>query len=141
MMHRYTGILTYATDNIGRVRQTANAVTRASFSTGLFAVAIEDANAHTVHLLANRRFNYQARDSPAGLLAREKWTSDWFGRFEGPVYLGCPRIFGVPREIGIALICPRGLAFVVLEFLLGDTFYQFPCRRLGPTRAPAQNRV
>ena len=127
-MHRYSGIFTYLTDNSGRIHQQVNVVLQVSFFPGHFEVFVEDEGAHSVHNLRNRRFNYQARDSPQDLLARAKWRSEWFDRFEGPAYLAYPRVTGVPREIRFTLICSWDPAFAVLEFRLGDTFYQFSCR-------------
>ena len=78
--------------------------------------------AETVHALRNRRFNFQSRDSPQDLLARDKWRSRRFDRFTGTVHLGCPRITGVPKETQLTLICSWDPAFAVVEFRLGDTF-------------------
>ena len=127
-MHRFTGQLQYTTDNSGRRGQTVRVEFGAQFFPGLFSLRIDDANAGTSHVLTNRRFNFQARDSPVDLLARGRWRSEWFDRFTGPVFLLCPRITGVPRELRVTVICSWASAFAVVEYQLDDTFYQFSCR-------------
>ena len=127
-MFRYAGILHYETNNSGRRGLPIHLELLVSFFPGDFSVRAEGGIAETVHTLRNRRFNYQARDSPQDLLARDKWRSRWFGRFTGPVRLGCPRISGVPTELQLTLICSWGPAFAIVEFRLGDTFYQLSCR-------------
>ena len=42
LMHSYTGILTYTTDNSGRIGQSANVELRASFCPGRFTVVVDD---------------------------------------------------------------------------------------------------
>ena len=128
LVRKYTGILTYRTDYIGRIGRTANVELNASFSPGGFTVIVEDGNAQSAHTLTDRRFNYQARDSPQDLLAREMWRSLWFGRFAGPMCLQRPRIPDAPRELRVNVFCSWGAAFAVTEFRAGDTFYQFPRR-------------
>ena len=127
-MHTYRGVARYETDNIGRQGQYVNVATHASFSPGRFTVSVEDETVETVHILNSRRFNYQARDSPVDLLARDKWRSRWFDRLAGPLYLGCPRLPEVSRGLKVAVICSWGPAFVVVEFKREDTCYQFPRR-------------
>ena len=127
-MHTYRGIVRYETNNSGRLGQYVNVAIHASFFPGQFTVTVEDERAESVHRLENRRFNYQARDSPVDLLARDKWKSHWFDRFTGPIYLDCPRLPGVPRELKATVICSWDPAFVVVEFKWEDTFYQFSCR-------------
>ena len=101
-----------------------------SFFPGLFKMTVTDENAGTIHTLENRRFNYQARDSPVDLLARDKWKSEWHDKFTGNLYLTCPRgVPGVPRELTrVTVTCSWASAFCVVEYCLGDTFYQFSCR-------------
>ena len=127
-MHRYDGQLRYSTNNSGRAGQTLNVSLSVSFSPGSFTVVVEDTNAQTTHRLSNRRFNFQSRDSPVDLLARAKWRSERYGRFVGDVILQCPRITGVPRELRITLISSWDPAFAVVEFRLGDTYYQMSRR-------------
>ena len=129
-MRQYSGISAYNTNNIWWIGQEVNVVIRAPVNPLRFTVTVEDISARTARRLANRRLNYQARDSPRDLLARAKWTSDWRDRFTGPVYLGCPRVTGVPMELRIAAIRSCGPAFVVVEFRLADTTYQFSRRPL-----------
>ena len=62
-MQRYTGILTYTTDNSGRKGKTIHADLTVSFFPGHFRVRVEDAQAESIRVLANKRFNFQARDS------------------------------------------------------------------------------
>ena len=127
-MRRYSGYLRYSTNNSGREGRDVYVDLRVSFFPGRFTIAIQDEIARSRHVLTNRRFNYQARDSPQDLLAREKWRSFWFDRFSGAVYLSCPRITGVPRELQVHVICSWDPAFGVVEFKYGDTFYQLACR-------------
>ena len=94
-----------------------------AFFPGFVSVRVEDAEAQSHHLLTNRRFNYQATDSPQDLLARIKWRIGWLGRFTGPAYSQRPRIPGIPRELRIALICRWGPAFDVIEFRIYGAFY------------------
>ena len=82
--------------------------------------------------MTNRRFNYQAKDSPEDLLARDKRMGYWCGRFAGPMYLAYPRIAGLPRELRIAIICSWGPGFALVEFKWGGKpAINFP---VGPTR-------
>ena len=127
-MHRYAGDLRYTTDNSGRLGQTIHADFTVSFFPGFCSIRVDDPNAETSHGLTNKRFNYQARDSPVDLLARDKWRSWWFDRFMGTVDLKCPSIPGVPKELRITLICSWDPAFAVIEFQIDDTFYQISCR-------------
>lgn len=127
-MHKYSGRLTYSTNNSGRTGQQVRVEICAQFFPGTFRVTIEDSPAYSVHRLENRRFNFQSRDSPVDLLARAKWRSDWFGRFTGDIYLDFPRVLDVPRELRVTLIASWDPGFAVLEFRIGDTFYQFSCR-------------
>ena len=127
-MHRYTGYLRYTTDNSGRKGQDVFVELVVQFSPGRFSVTVIDSDARTKHKIENRRFNFQSRDSPQDLLARDKWRSSWFDRFSGAVYLNFPRVIDVPREIPIHLICSWDPAFAVVEFRLGDTYYQLACR-------------
>ena len=127
-MHRYTGNLRYTTDNSGRRGQVIHADLTVSFFPGLCTIRVDDPNAETTHGLTNKRFNYQARDSPVDLLARDKWRSWWFDRFAGNVQLMCPTIPGVPKELFVTLICSWDPAFAVIEFQIDDTFYQISCR-------------
>ena len=71
------------TDNSGRAGQYVNVAIHPSFSPGSFTVTIEDETAQAVRRIRNKRFNYRARDSYLDLLARDKWKSNWFGRFPG----------------------------------------------------------
>ena len=118
----------YTTNHIGRAGQTVNVSLSVSFFPGTFTVVVEDPGAESTHRLPSRRFNFQARDSPVDLLARGKWRSLWFDRFAGDMYLHCPRITGAPRELRLTLISSWDPAFAVVEFRLGDTFYQLSCR-------------
>ena len=127
-MHRYTAVMQYSTNNSGRLGQPVHVVLNVSFFPGSFTVRVEDRNAHSIHELANRRFNFQSRDSPADLLARDKWRSWWFDRFTGVATLQCPKIRGVPAELKLTLIASWDPAFAVVEFQLADTFYQLACR-------------
>ena len=61
-------------------------------------------------------------------MAREKWRSDWYDRFAGPVYLRCPRLSGVPRELAVMIISRWGAAFAIVEFRPRDAHYQFSRR-------------
>ena len=99
-----------------------------SFFPGRCQIDIQDDGAFTRHRITNRRFNYQARDSPVDLLARDKWRSHWHDRFTGTVYLACPRITGVPRSLVVHVICSWDPAFGVIEFRVTDTFYQISVR-------------
>ena len=63
-MRRYTGLLRYSHDNSGREVPYVKVELAAPFSPGRFAVVVQDATAHTRRVLANRRFNFQARDPP-----------------------------------------------------------------------------
>ena len=127
-MHRYTAVTQYTTNNSGRLGQPVHVELNVSFFPGSFSVRVEDRNAHSIRELANRRFNFQPRDSPVDLLARDKWRSWWFGRFTGLATLQCPKIRGVPPELKLTSIASWGPAFAVVEFQLGDTFYQLDCR-------------
>ena len=127
-MHKYSGRLTYNTNNSGRAGQPVQVEICAQFLSGTFRVAIQDLTAESVHRLENRCFNFQSRDSPVDLLARAKWRSDWFDRFTGDIYLSYPAVTGVPRELRVTLIASWDPAFAVLEFRIGDTFYQFSRR-------------
>ena len=127
-MHRYTGYMQYTTNNSGRQGQDVYVDLVVSFFPGKFAVTVEDANARSMHGLRNRRFNFQCRDSPVDLLARDKWHSRWYDRFAGPMYLNYPMVSGVPRELAVALICSWDSAFAVVEFRLADSYYQLSCR-------------
>ena len=127
-MHRYTGELRYSTHNSGRFGQPVYLDVTVSFFPGRFSVRLGDINAETTHSLQNRRFNYQSRDSPVDLLARDKWKSWWFDRFTGTIDSQCPRVGGVPDSLKIALICSWDPAFAIIEFQLNDTHYQLSCR-------------
>lgn len=127
-MFRFTGVLRYATHNSGRFGHDVNVDFSVSFFPGRFNLAIQDEGMGTIHSLTNRRFNFQARDSPEDLLARAKWRTDWYDRFTGTVYLQCPRIAGVPRELSVTVTCSWDPAFCVVAFRLDDTFYQLSCR-------------
>ena len=127
-MRKYGCQLVYTSDNSGRMGRPANVSLSVSFPPGSFSVVADDPDAETSHRLANRRFNSQSRDSPVDLLARAKWRSDWYDRFDGNVYLRCPRITGISHELRIALICSWDPAFDVVEFRLGDTYYQLSRR-------------
>ena len=120
--------MTYATNNSGRLGQPVSVVLNVSFFPGSFTVRVVDENAQTSHELSNRRFNFQSRDSPVDLLARDKWRSWWFDRFTGIATLECPQIRGVPTELKLTLISRWEPAFAVVEFQLADTFYQLACR-------------
>ena len=50
LVRRYTGILTYTADNIGRISQAANVELRASFFPGRFAAIVEDVRAIRPHV-------------------------------------------------------------------------------------------
>ena len=129
LMFRFTGILRYSTNNSGRFGQYVNVDFSVSFFPGQFSMRIQDENRGTIHSLANRRFNYQARDSPEDLLARDKWRSHWYDRFTGPLYLKCPSgLSGIPRELSVTVICSWDPAFCIVEYRLDDTYYQFSCR-------------
>ena len=52
---------------------------------------VHDQNAGAIRQIGNTRFDYQAHDSPDDLLARDRWRSDWFGKFTGDLYLMSPR--------------------------------------------------
>ena len=127
-MHKYTGYMRYTTNNSGRLGQDAYVDLVVSFSPVEFAVTVEDTNARSTHGLRNRRFNFQCRDSPVDLLARDKWRSRWFDRFAGPMYLNYPMVNGVPRELAVTLICSWDSAFAVVEFRLTDSYYQLSRR-------------
>ena len=127
-MHRYTGVMKYSTHHSGRYGQPANVELDVSFSPGFFRVKLDDINAQTTHTIQNKRFNYQSRDSPVDLLARDKWRSWWFDRFAGTLYLRCPRIRGAPESLAVTLICSWDPAFAVVEFQIDDTHYQLSCR-------------
>ena len=127
-MHRYTGIMKYSTHNSGRFGQPVKVDLNVSFFPGQFSVRLDDTYAQTTHTIQNKRFNYQSRDSPVDLLARDKWRSWWFDRFTGTLFLQCPRIRGVPESLAITLICSWDPAFAVVEFQIGDTHYQLSCR-------------
>ena len=127
-MHRYTGYLRYTTDNSGRRGQDVHVELLVQFFPGQFTIVVTDVNARTKHEISNRRFNYQSRDSPNDLLARDKWRSNWFGRFSGAVYLNFPQVHHVPRELSIRAICSWEPAFGVVEFKVNDTFYQLARR-------------
>ena len=118
----------YTADNSGRKGEAVHVDLAVSFFPGISTVHVEDRGAYSIRQLANRRFNYQALDSPVDLLARDKWRSWWFGRFTGAAYLQRPRISGVPLELSLALIISRVPAFAVVEFRLDDTCYQLACR-------------
>ena len=138
-MHRYTAGMRYTTNSSGRLGQEVRVTLSVSFFPGSFTARIEDRDAQSIHELFNRRFNFQSRDSPVDLLARDKWRSWWFDRFTGVAHLQCPRITGVPTEINMTLICSWEPAFAVVEFQLGDTFYQLACR--PPRGVSAWSRV
>ena len=128
LMHRYLGTLTYSNNNSGRKGREVKVELTVSFFPGRCAIIIQDEDARTRHVLTNKRFNYQARDSPVDLLARDKWRSYWHDRFVGSVYLACPRITRVPRELYVNVICSWDPAFGVIEFRLDDTYYQISVR-------------
>ena len=127
-MRKYTGYLRYTADNSGRKGQGVFVELLVQFSPWNFSATVTDSEARTKRKIQNRRFNFQSRDSPQDLLARDKWRSFWFDRFSGAVYLNFPRAIDVPRELSIHLICSWGPAFVVVEFRLTDTYYQLACR-------------
>ena len=127
-MRRYTGLLRYTANNSGRLGQVVKVDLRVSFFPGRFTVIVTDGGARSKRELANRRSDYRARGIPQDLLAREKWRTEWYGRYSGPMYLNCPRIADVPRELQIRLICSWGAAFAVIEFRLADTYYQLSRR-------------
>ena len=119
----------YSTHNSGRFGESAHIDFTAGFSPGQFSMRVHDQNAGTIHQIENTRFNYQARDSPDDLLARDRWRSDWFDKFIGNLYLVSPRVNGVTRELtAVTLTCSWRTAFCVLEYRLGDTYYQFSRR-------------
>ena len=101
---------------------------------GLFTVAAHGENAGTIQEISNRRFSYQARDSPGDPFARDKWKSGWYDEFTGKLYLQSPRLTGVTRELtAIALTCSWASAFCVVEYKSHGAFYQFsrrPRRRI-----------
>ena len=113
----------------------------AAFFPGQFTVTVHDENAGTIREISNRRFNFQARDSPGDLLARDKWKSEWYDKFTGNLYLQSPRITGVKRELtAITLTCSWASAFCVVEYKTDDTFYQFSRRpRRGYNRWTRMN--
>ena len=118
----------YSTNNSGRLCQPVHVELSVALRPGSFTVRVEGRNARSIHELTNRRLNYQSRDSPVDLLARDKWRSWWFDRFAGVATLQVPKIRGVPTELNSALIARWGPAFAVVEFQLYDAFYQLACR-------------
>ena len=86
-MFRYARILHYETNHTGRQGIPIRLELCVSFSPGGFSVRVDDGLDGTVHALRNRRFNFQARDSPQDLLARDKWRPRRFDRFAGTVHL------------------------------------------------------
>ena len=140
--------MTYVANNSGRQGQPVSVVLNVSFFPGSPTIRVEDENAYASHELPNRRFNFQSRDSPVDLLARDKWRSWRFDRFTGLATLQCPQIRGVPTELKLTSIASWGPAFAVVEFQVADTFYSIACRpprgisvwarirftSLGPTR-------
>ena len=124
----YIGELRYPDNNSGREGQYVKFDLALSFFPGIFAVQIRDPNAHAIHSLANRMFNYQAMDSPKVLLAREKRHTEWNGRFVGDVYLQRPRIANVPLELQVHVVCSLFPTFAVIELILADKFYQLSRR-------------
>ena len=127
-MQRFTGQLRYTADYSGRQGRTVRVDCQSQFPPGHFLLRIDAQDAGAAHVLTNRRFNFQARDSPVDLIARDRWRSKWFDRFAGPVYLNCPRITGVPRELQVTVICSWSSDFAVVEYRLGDTYYRFSFR-------------
>ena len=128
-MFGFTGEMRYATNNSGRFRDPVKIEFTAGFFPGHFKLVIHDALAGTIHEIENKRFNFQARDSPEDLLARDKWRSEWFDKFTGDLYLQSPRITGVTRELRKATVtCSWNPAFCVVEYRIDDTYYQFACR-------------
>ena len=115
-MRSYAALMRYTADNSGRKGQVAYVDLPAPFFPGRFAVQVEDRGALWIRQLANRRFNFQSRDSPVDLSARNKWRSWRFGRFTGNAYLQCPRISGVPRELKLNMICSRAQLLRSLSF-------------------------
>ena len=81
-----------------------------------------------IRSLANRRYNFHARDSPEDLLARALWRSGRYDRFAGNLYLQCHRIAGIPRELSVTVTCSWDPSFCAVAFRLEDTYYQFPRR-------------
>ena len=129
LMFGFTGELRYSTHNSGRFGESVRIDFTAGFSPGQFSMRVHDQNSGTIHQIENTRFNYQARDSPDDLLARDRWRSDWFDKFTGNLYLVSPRVNGVTRELtAVTLTCSWRAAFCVLEYRLGDAFYQFSRR-------------
>ena len=115
-------MLKYTTNNSGREGQYVKVDLAVSFFPGRFTVVVAGGNAWAKREISNHRPNYLARDIPRDLLARDKWRSFWFGRFAGPVYLDCPRIANVPRELQIHLICSWGRRFRRSSFGLPTLF-------------------
>ena len=127
-MHRYTSEMRYATRNGGCYGQPIHVGLNASFPPGTFSLMLEDMGAHTTHTLASKRFSYQSRDSPADLLARDKWRPSRLGRFAGTLDLQFPRIRGAPDSLKVTLICSCAPTFAVVDFCLNDTHRQLPFR-------------
>ena len=131
-MRRYTGLLRYSHDNSGREVPYVKVELAAPFSPGRFAVVVQDATAHTRRVLANRRFNFQARDPPHYSPARGKWRSYWRDRFVGAAYLRRPRIAGAPWGLHVHVIFSWGPRILRDRVPAG--------RHVLPTDAPPSSR-
>ena len=136
LMFGFAGEMRYDANRIGRFGDTVKIDFATSFFTGMFKMGAADENAGTIHALSNKRPDYQSMDSYEDLLARDKWKSEWFDKFTGSLYLSCPRgVPGVPRELTrVTTACSWASAFCVVEYCLGDAFYQF-------SRRPPRGRI
>ena len=99
-----------------------------AFSPGSSTARAEGRSAESIRELSNRMFNFQPRDSPAGLLARDKWRSWRFDRFAGVATSQCPQNPRCVSGAEIGVDREPGPAFAAVEFQIGDTFYQLACR-------------
>ena len=87
-------------------------------------IQISDSLYESQHVLESSRFNFQSRDPYADLSARGKWTSVRYDRYEGDLFLECPKLNRVPPRLSVRIIARWGEPFAVIEFKLGQDFCQ-----------------